>query len=85
MQFKTIDFALWTLEEYTRPDGTKPVVDQSALNKLQIICDLVDQHSERCGAGEITTDIDPETEDLIIEFSGEGVSRGKIVLENMYK
>lgn len=85
MQFYTSDFALWTIEEYTRPDGTKPEVNESALLNLQAFGSMADLFSQKFGEGKITTDIDPETENLVIEFSSEGLGKGRLELENVFK
>ena len=84
MQFNTSDFALWSMEEYTRPDGSKPEIDKAALANLQVFCGMAYLFSKKYEAGEVTTDIDPETESLIITFSSEGVGSGRLVLDHVF-
>ena len=45
---------------------------------------MADLFSKKYEAGEVTTDIDPETESLIITFSSEGVGSGRLVLDHVF-
>lgn len=85
MQFKTADFAYWTIEEYTRPDGTKPPMNSETAESIRVFCSIADLFVQKMGSGSVTTDVDPDTEHLIISFSSEGVGNGRLEIENVFK
>ncbi len=85
MQFNTSDFALWTMEEYVRKDGTKPEINEQVMDDLHAFCAIADIFAKKYETGEIETEIEPESENLVISFSSEGIGRGQLVLENVYK
>ena len=85
MVFKTGDFAHWTIEEYRREDGSKPTLRPDANEKVRIFGVMADLFAEKIGDGTITTDIDKETESLIIEFSSEGVGKGRFEIEGIFE
>lgn len=85
MRLNTCDFAHWTIDEYTRPDGTKPELRADVYEKVRIFGAMADLFAEKMGDGVITTDIDKDTESLIIKFSSEGVGKGTLEIENIFK
>lgn len=85
MKINTADFAYWTIEEYVRPDGTKPEPNTAIAEHILVFCTIADLFAEKMGGGEVTTEIDPDTEHLIISFSSDGVGNGRLEVENIFK
>ena len=84
-RFNTADFAYWTIEEYARPDGTKPEMDPARAEYVRLFCSLADLFVKQMGDGEVLTEIDPDTEHLILTFSSDGIGSGRLEVEHVFK